>query len=274
MASSIDGPTKQRRGSEDNQAYIDYQASQEAKHEAAKQREADRQAAASASRLARLKRQRQTSGEGAGTDQKRNRRMFGLLNSALKAGGAKTERGKIAEARQKEVAENRIKAREEEVNKRKELYESRRRAQAEVAALAAAQLKAEMQPTWDKHNESLGAFLLTTTKPQIFFMPIKHNGATKKLLDGAKEATEAMLAKRVGQRTGGAADQPPPQDADDDTSPDKASEQEPLTEGMAASSSPNNDEGSSTSDKGQSTLGDGDSGATNDLKSSSDAVVR
>ena len=35
--------------------------------------------------------------------------MFGLLNSALKAGGAKTERGKIAEARQKEIAENRIK---------------------------------------------------------------------------------------------------------------------------------------------------------------------
>ena len=27
-------------------------------------------------------------------------------------------------------------------------------------------------PTWDKHNESLGAFLLTTTKPQIFFMPV------------------------------------------------------------------------------------------------------
>ena len=103
------GPTKQRRGSEDNETHVDYQASQEAKHEAIKQREADRQAAASASRLARLKRQRQTSGEGAGTDQKRNRRMFGLLNSALKAGGAKTERGKIAEARQKEVAENRIK---------------------------------------------------------------------------------------------------------------------------------------------------------------------
>ena len=76
-----------------------------------RQRDADRQAAASASRLARLKRQRQASEEGAGTDQKRNRRMFGLLNSALKAGGAKTERGKIAEARQKEVAENRIKVR-------------------------------------------------------------------------------------------------------------------------------------------------------------------
>ena len=119
-------------------------------------------------------------------------------------------------------------------------------------------------------------------------MQIKHNSATEKLLDGAKEATEAMLAKRVGQQTGGAADQPPPQDADDDTSADKASEQEPLTEGEAASSSPNRlsvacfsrsvpavaSEGSSTSDKGHSTFGDGDSGATNDLTSSSDAVVR
>lgn len=266
MASSIDGPTKQR-GLEDDETNVDYQASQAAKHDAAKQREADRQAAASASRLARLKRQRQTSGEGAGTDQKRNRRMFGLLNSALKAGGAKTERGKIAEARQKEIAENRIKAREEEVNKRKELFESRRRAQAEVDALAAAQLKAEMQPTWDKHNESLGAFLLTTTKPQIFFMPIKHNSATEKLLDGAKEAAEAMLAKRVGRRTGGAADQPPPHDADDDTSANKASEQTPLTEEQKDGG---NVDGGVSSD----TVGDGDSGATNDLTSTSDTVVR
>ena len=98
-------------------------------------------------------------------------------------------------------------------------------------------------------------------------MQIKHNSATEKLLDGAKEAAEAMLAKRVGRRTGGAADQPPPHDADDDTSANKASEQTPLTEEQKDGG---NVDGGVSSD----TVGDGDSGATNDLTSTSDTVVR
>ena len=90
----------------------------------------------------------------------------------------------------------------------------------------------------------------------------KHNRATEKLLDGAKEATEVMLAKRVGRRTGSAANPQPSQDADGDASEmvaaGTASKQEPgLTEELEDGD--NADGASDTVD-----TGDADSGATND----------
>lgn len=50
---------------------------------------------------------------------------------------------------------------------------------------------------WDKHNKSLGNFILLKSSPQIFFLPAKHNKKTRALL---ADNAETMAAFARGRR--------------------------------------------------------------------------
>ncbi|KAH7640050.1 pinin [Dermatophagoides farinae] len=129
----------------------------------------------------------------------RNRRMFGhILGTLEKFKNEQSQRKdlqKRAEIEQKldQAAEQEREALKKE---REKLFKERKSKRLQMKCLEMKLQRAEIHKKWEQSQQYLGNFIETKTKPNIFYMPTKHNAETMKRSQETKDKYRIIFAEK------------------------------------------------------------------------------
>uniref|UniRef100_A0A1B6D1H6 Pinin n=1 Tax=Clastoptera arizonana TaxID=38151 RepID=A0A1B6D1H6_9HEMI len=130
----------------------------------------------------------------------RNRRMFGALLGTLqkfrqeetKLKGREEKKAQV----EKKLEEAAIREKEELKRERQELFQNRKRRQADIRNIELKMLRIQEQEEWEKSNKHLLNFIQTKAKPHIFYLPKKHIKKTEEALLASQSVIGKMIEKK------------------------------------------------------------------------------
>ncbi|KAK4884364.1 hypothetical protein RN001_000635 [Aquatica leii] len=137
------------------------------------------------------------------TDEKskaRNRRMFGALLGTLQKFQQEETKLKSKEQKraqvEKKIEEDEIREKAEIKKERQELFFNRKQKQAEIKMIELKMTRMREYAAWEERQKPRSNFILTKTKPHIYYLPRRINEPTKALLEKSKSDVEKIIEKR------------------------------------------------------------------------------
>ncbi|CAB3248587.1 unnamed protein product [Arctia plantaginis] len=130
----------------------------------------------------------------------RNRRIFGSLLGTLQKFkqeeiGLQTKEDKKAQVERKIEEQARLE-KEREQKERKTLFAEREHKKATIKALEAKMGRVQEFEKWEASQKNLGNFILTKSKPHVYWLPKKMSDKANEKLDASKKYHEKYMTKK------------------------------------------------------------------------------
>ncbi|OTF73594.1 Pinin-like protein, partial [Euroglyphus maynei] len=129
----------------------------------------------------------------------RNRRMFGhILGTLEKFKNEQSQRKDLQKRAEIEQKLDQVDEQEREAlkNEREKLFKERKSKRLQMKCLEMKLQRAEIHKQWEQSQQYLGNFIETKTKPNIFYMPVKHTTETMKRSQETKDKYRIIFAEK------------------------------------------------------------------------------
>lgn len=129
---------------------------------------------------------------------KRNKRMFGLILGTLEK--FKNEESQRRDSKREEIEKKLDQADEKEREAAKkeqiELFKQRREKRIKLKCLEQKIQMVQVHKEWEESQQFMGNFIETKSKPNLFYLPVKHNSETQKRLQETKDKYRIIFAEK------------------------------------------------------------------------------